>query len=160
MIHNMKHMNLVPLINDNLPSRVRWVKLDLRTGSTLAIMTFDDQYEVLVNSTTLYDENDRDDIVKALENLEDDSDEQCDEQCDDNSQVSLTPAVEKAIEILDGGGYIILMTSSSAYDLADNGIMEKIHNSGVRITTIIVGYSPSPCRYIYIHCTFGCLTSH
>ena len=113
------------------------MKLDLRTGSTLAITTFDDQYDVLVNSITLYEEMDRDDVVTVLENLDDDDDELCEE----DSQVSLIPAVEKAIEMLDGGGYIVLMTSASAYG-PDDGIMEKILNNGVRITTIIVGYAP------------------
>lgn len=44
--------------------------------------------------------------------------------------------------MLDGGGYIVLMTAAGASvnNLANEETKDKIESSGVRITTIMVGY--------------------
>ena len=112
------------------------MKLDLRTGATLSIVEFDYENELLVNSTILNEENDRNDVVDTIDSDTDD------QHCGESSEgaTRLFPAIEIAIDLLGGGGYIVIMTAAGPYDPVDNGIMEKIQNSGVRITTIIVGY--------------------
>ena len=43
--------------------------------------------------------------------------------------------------MLDGGGYIVLMTAAgtAAYNLVNEETKDEIESSGVRITTIMVG---------------------
>ena len=49
--------------------------------------------------------------------------------------------IEDAIDMLDGGGYIVLMTAAgtAAHTLVNEETKDEIESSGVRITTIMVG---------------------
>ena len=49
--------------------------------------------------------------------------------------------IEDAIDMLDGGGYIVLMTAAgtAAHNLVNEETKDEIESSGVRITTIMVG---------------------
>ena len=50
--------------------------------------------------------------------------------------------IANAIDMLDGGGYIVLMTAAgtAAHNLVNEETKDEIEASGVRITTIMVGW--------------------
>ena len=49
--------------------------------------------------------------------------------------------IEDAIDMLDGGGYIVLMTAAgtATHNLMNEEAKDKIESSGVRIATVMVG---------------------
>ena len=57
-----------------------------------------------------------------------------------NFHLKGTP-IEDAIDMLDGGGYIVLMTAAgtATHNLMNEEAKDKIESSGVRIATVMVG---------------------